>query len=583
MSRITSATITSGYWYCCLWLVVFAFLATLAIDSTSPYAYTTASGAVSDSYYIASFAKNVAYGFGWSTWNGTTWLPMDLHISTGPIVFLPTSLALVLGISATQAIPTAALVLHAILLGISIYQWQKQHPPYQCFLFVFLILTFFLYFQRYQWYLCLGEVTCTLLIALATYIIATQPVNHRTLFFAASTVSAATLSKLLGIFAIAALSIYALLRIHIEQKTQPKRFIGHAATWFTGIISLPTLACLLLLQNFSLSEITIQFFAYLNLYLTQHGGIPLNPATWLDSHVYMMAYWNFLHIKDLWNTSISPLLILLISIQPLGLLFIYRRHTDKNQAFIFLCSAVSLLYIVWFYFLGLHQQPRYFYIGGTLSFLAFAAALVEQSKSWRPLNRNILITTPLIFLFLYIPITTTRGDHPYIYSLKSMAQTINSNNKINTITWITNSNPPWPFLSFYLNKEKQWQSLFTTLRTNTTFDTENYLSQLNETERASLLKNPISVEEHFLTHIKESNHHGRYLWKTNELQVATLLTKQNQPGDHKPIARCHNTIAENTDFLLAWCTPMELDQAINTLNGLNHRLSIIVDPANPAH
>lgn len=559
-------------------LCVITFLAILFTDSGSSFAYTRGSGAVSDSYYIAAFAKNIATGNGWATWNGDSWLPLDLHISTGPVVFLPLAVLLVLGVPPEMSIAYAALAINAALLLLLLRQWAKLIPGKKILPAVILVLLFFLCFQRYQWYLCLGETACTLLLLISVSCLAIDSGSPKSLMLAGIAAGAAMSSKLLGIFTVIAIPMY--LIFSDSWKGYPlKQKAILTTSWFGGTLCAPLLTMAGLLGIYPASTLLEKTSRYLGLYTTEHGGIPLNPAQWIARSVLETPFWNYLHLKSVWPTAVSGTLVLLLSVLPLAIASRFRKPQSPAEHFISLTGFLALVYIAWFYFLGLHQQPRYFYIGGSLSFIALAWAVNGATKQWQ--HKAGFLTLATITATLGFPWTKADEGHAYINDMKSMANVINQQEDVQEIVWITQGQHPWPFLSYYLKPGIRWLHLRHALEEYSTFDQPRYLAQLGEDEKKNLEASGMPAESFFLANLKQNSLYGHFHWEGKD-KMLVLLAKGDGENPGKSPAYCEISLAENNYFLLTLCSPKEIEKAISGLIGSNQ---IIIDarPANADH
>ncbi|MEZ5495196.1 MAG: hypothetical protein R3E61_11715 [Pseudomonadales bacterium] len=568
-----------GYiYYSLITLCVITFLTILLIDSDSSFAFTHADGSVSDSYYIASFAKNIATGNGWRTWDGSSWLPLDLHISTGPIVFLPLAAFLLLGVSPETSIPYAALAINGALLLLLLRQWAKLIPIDRLLPIVVLALLFFLCFQRQQWYLCLGETACVLLLLISISYLAIDAYSLKSLALAGVAAGAAMSAKLLGIFAVITVPVYLMFSSTWKEQSWIKK-TALTTSWISGALCIPLFTVLMLLYFHPIDTLWEKITDYLDLYFTKHGNIPYNPEKWLNRSVYELPYWNFLNLKSAFSATISGISLFLLSTLPVAIASKPTDRQSKIECLIGLISFMAIIYIVWFYFLGLHQQARYFYIGGSLSFIALAMTISRIKKQWP--HKIGMLALVAITASLGSPWAWTDKGNTYVSDMKNMARTINQQENLKEIVWIPQGNHPWPFLSYYLKSSVRWLHLSRVLAEYSTFDQSQYLLQLNETERNTLKASQMSTEHFFFTNLGNHDKTGHFNWKSKD-RVFALLAKTNEKNTNKPQINCSHHIAENNSFILAKCSPKEIEAAILKLIG-SHKIIINEYPSNAPH
>jgi hypothetical protein len=334
-----------------------------------------------------------------------------------------------------------------------------------------------------------------------------------------------------------------------------------------------------MLRDYPADLVLERIINYLGLYTTQHGAVPLNPVHWLDKTVLQNPYWNFFHSRALWPTAFSSELILLLSVLPIVIFFRYKKPETAPQRFICFTAFLSTIYVIWFYFLGLHQQPRYLYIGGSLSFIALASTLIDiHTNSSKPFGIWLisLLTAALGFPWIHLD-----KGHPYVIDIKNMANTINNMDNIKSFTWITGGASLWPFPSYYLKSGIEWQQLARLLEQQTTFDEASYLAQLTDEEKKNLDASKETSEAYFLQHLMHDSKTGHFVWQSPE-KTLTLITKHDKTDTPEPVIRCAEPISENRYYLLAYCSSKEIEHAVHLFVG-NKNLIIDAHPSSADH
>jgi hypothetical protein len=160
-----------------------------------------------DDGFLATAAKNLAFGFGYSTSLGMETphyevTPFDPHATSGPTLVLPVSAAIrVLG--NRYWVPGAVQVMLWVLLllatshALGAVATRSRAAAAGC---VFLLANYAVFpFHLEQWYAMLGEIPAALAILLGLVIWAVDPGSRRRSFVAAILMSLAVLTKVLAL------------------------------------------------------------------------------------------------------------------------------------------------------------------------------------------------------------------------------------------------------------------------------------------------------------------------------------------------------------------------------------------------
>jgi len=185
-----------------------AAVAALALFVAINAAFVVGAGVCcADDGFTATIAKNLAWGFGYSTSLGyaTPYFSVerfDAHATTGPTLVLPVSVAIrILGNRAW--VPGAVQVTLWTLLPVSIWRalGPMATPPRAAVAgAAFLLVSYAVSpYHLEHWYAMLGEVPAALAILLAFTVWAVDPLSSRRLFVAAVALSMAVLTKILAL------------------------------------------------------------------------------------------------------------------------------------------------------------------------------------------------------------------------------------------------------------------------------------------------------------------------------------------------------------------------------------------------
>ena len=184
-----------------------------------------------DDAFMAVVAKNLAWGFGYSTslsFGGPDFalVPFDAHITTGPTLVLPTSAAIrILG--NRFWVPGAVQVTLCTMLLVA--AWRALGPMATrgragTAAGVFILIAYAVSPYHFEhWYAMLGEVPAALAILLGLTVWAVHPASSRRSFIAAMLCSLAVLAKLLALI-YAATFLMSAVAVGLPTNRDPKRF-----------------------------------------------------------------------------------------------------------------------------------------------------------------------------------------------------------------------------------------------------------------------------------------------------------------------------------------------------------------------
>jgi hypothetical protein len=439
------------HWQLASLSLLLLFSCALLVDALSGGSYTRAAGSYSDSYYIASFARNIATGAGWVSWHGYAPIPLDIQMSTGPVVFLPVSALLYLGLPATLAIPLATLALNLGLLWLLLRSLSGLLDGRQLFLLCLAWLPFLFSFQSHQWYLVLGETPAALLLAIATAQLMLPGRLPRHFAFAGMATAAAVFCKLVAIFGIAILSLFAAWQVLAKQVQQP----GKAALACLAGLALPPAVLALLASAQFGPAVTMEYVSnYLSFYLTGHGQASTNPEEWDVASTLNNLLLNTRALQPVWEArhGFFALLALSLLAPVIALWQLPMRHAGRQRCILALALLASV-FVAWFFFLGLHQQGRYFHIAGMLAALAvglFAATSRHAATASLALALAWLSTSP------QWPASSPADN--YLASNLTLARAIDDDPLANEYIWSAATVVPIPFVALHTDSNRRWYS-----------------------------------------------------------------------------------------------------------------------------
>lgn len=576
------------HWQLASLSLLLLFSCALLVDALSGGSYTRAAGSYSDSYYIASFARNIATGAGWASWHGYAPIPLDIQMSTGPVVFLPVSALLYLGLPATLAIPLATLALNLGLLWLLLRSLSGLLDGRQLFLLSLAWLPFLFSFQSHQWYLCLGETACALLLAIAALQLALPGRLPRHFVLAGMAASAAVFCKLVAILGIAILSLFAGWLAATRQLQQPGRAL---LAWLAGLALLPAVLALLASLHYGPGLVLDYVTNYLSFYLTGHGQASTNPEEWDVASTLNNLLLNTRALQPVWGArhGFFALLALSLLAPVIAIWQLPMRHATRQRCVLALALLASA-FLAWFFFLGLHQQGRYFHIAGMLAALAvglFAATSRQAATASLALALAWLSACP--------PWPASSPEDNYRANNLALAAALDKDPTATQYIWAAATVVPIPFVALHTDSNRRWYSAL------------GYVAKYADLDPARTTtrgKDEISIPQggmvNWARHLEIMTAAGHMDIREYEKLGSELASMQKNPSLqlsllwHGPqtVPMVVDTLYRdqfglpcparysNAEFFILHCTVAQLEDALNRLVGKPGAISLsVVAPA----
>ncbi len=368
--------------------------------------------ALADHFANAVTARNISIGLGWSA-SGFGTLPLNPeHLTTGPTVILPASLAITL-FGNTLTVSTLSVLLLNISLLLLLLQQLRQHfaQPQQFYLFAILLLALFTSMSTYYWYRILGEVTGVLLVLLAaSYILCfLRSQNTRHLLLAALCCTLALGTKQLTLLPCAVLGFTLAWLQWINRHTNVPRLFGQLMLFGIVTLSLPLLALGYCYSVYASHDAQWQreFLIYLvaahnhtsgTLTLVEYLDDPASLFQQLEKTFSTTLWKSGAFFYGAWLTSYKALTLWLV-IYVATLVACLRSIKIPGLALMLTLSALPLL--LWAFLISANLLPRHLYIGFFLAAAGICLWVSSLETHW--LRR-------LLGLFLLVLIVIT-GDH----------------------------------------------------------------------------------------------------------------------------------------------------------------------------
>jgi hypothetical protein len=352
-----------------------------------------------DDAYIAIGAKNLAFGYGYSSSIegsfGLTHFPASF--TTGPTLSLPTALLIRL-VGNRPWVPGFTSTTIILLLLVLIFFTIRNKIGISNTLFYFLLLFFLLYNLTVsnhfpQWFALLGEIPAALLCILGVLILSASPDNRSSILLCCLAFGLAFMTKMLSLLGFIPVLVWFMVTL-FKQKNDRKKLI---INYLLGIILF--LAPYILFDLYKLSVLGMDayiknyhdFFIFFNALSLSHEigqkTLTLGPLTFNSSPLLRLTAFN-----DQFGYSLLRMILVALLI---GVL-IYFSKKDKyvNTIFIMLLAG-SFLHLLWWTCIS-NGRPRYALIGLFLYFTAICCILLLNSS--RIFKFSIIIV--LIFVFI---------------------------------------------------------------------------------------------------------------------------------------------------------------------------------------
>jgi hypothetical protein len=339
-----------------------------------------------DSHFAASVAHNVAIGKGFSYWDGFQYNFLDPDISTGPTVILPLSLALYMGMDYVRAFNFVPLFFNVSALSFLLFIFSKKLNKVNFSIFCISISIFVLSFQRWQWYLPLGEVPAAIFFLISSAFFCHDS-RKSGLFLSGMFFAISILSKMLVTLAIPVFILVFLYK---------KNFQGFFK-WSMGNVFVFSLYFIFLMLSFpgGILDFFYKFYDYVlySFWFAFSGAYSGYSGFFGDFSGLNLAKMNFIN-ADIWG-DLSGFFqySYIISLFFFLCFSIFRR---KNELFIFyfLCASSFFIISLWYFFGGLHTG-RYFFIPGFILFFSYSFLFSGMG------NKMVLFIATMIFIPAY--------------------------------------------------------------------------------------------------------------------------------------------------------------------------------------
>jgi hypothetical protein len=371
---------------------------------------------LTDDAWMASVAKNFAFGYGWSTSIGRI-MPFDADITTGPALLLPLAAAINLLGNAIWLPRLFSLLWNSFLLGLLLWRLRTMMPAdtFRRYLILLPLLYGGIHWQL--WIFPLGDVTAFLYTALGAVLVA-QGVScqkDHLLYAGALSLSFACLSKTVALVpAIITLTILpaALLWLGSGQNWQQL-----LSNWLK--IALPFALPLLAWQWYqhqalaALPEIQRQLIEAKLDYNFAHSGSGLAgmQLAWREngllSHIIATTLGNFQRYTDITGNLLNPLPFffpLFCLALATTLMWTTRRHTSPLRLPLLALALPAMAYLGWAVCFGTINFGRF--ISFALLLGLTALALPIASRRWATIASSIFL---IISAALFSPQTGLYG------------------------------------------------------------------------------------------------------------------------------------------------------------------------------
>jgi len=354
-----------------------------------------------DDAYISIGAKNLAFGYGYSTSltpdgsNGLTYF--SFGFTTGPTLSLPAALLIRLA-GNKPWVPGFTTATINLLLLVLIFVVVRKKVGISNALFYLLLSLFLLYCLTAgkhfaQWYSLLGEIPAALLCILGVLILAASPDNRSSILLCCFAFGLAFMAKMLSVLGFIPILVWLIVRL-IKKKNDRKKLI---INYVLGIFLF--LAPFILFDLYKLSVLGID--AYIKNYhdfliffkgVSSSHGIGQTSSTFGPFTLNSYPLLRFAEFSDHFGFSLLSLILVTLLI---GILIYFNRKDNYVHTIFILLLGGSFFHLFWWACMS-NGRPRYALIGLFLYFTAISCVLLLNSS--RIFKFSILIV--LIFVFM---------------------------------------------------------------------------------------------------------------------------------------------------------------------------------------
>lgn len=531
----------------------------LFLNASSPsFVYTDFGALYNDGHYIASVAKNITQGHGVSYWDGLKYRVMDPEISTGPLVFLPLSLSLYAGMDEWLAFSTTPIIVNLILFAWLLFRLPKT-LPFIVFASVSLAGAIVsMSYQRWMWFLPLGEVPAALclLLAISYFSECTANVSTRNsnLLKAGALLSLAILGKMLVTLTLPAFVFFLLRK---KEKTACILAFGKGLAL---IFSVYFVFCLYTMPRPSLMGLVGRVVDYilwnLNFGITRnYSGIPGDAQPLTETTMgYLLYNWqNLPAIGDSIGRIKSSIVLFSAPVAAAITYWGLRRSEEK----ILLPAFAALCIMSWYFFFG-QNGARYFFIAGYTS--VWCLLLISTLKFIRHNYIAPLLSMVVALAFLALsrpwifPSTTT---FQYLEDSALVSDYLDENtNKLPNV--LINIAMGYPEISYYLDN-KNYRTFPAYLDLEATLISPASCAK----KPGKPLIPPDGLTRHPLIKCLMNNPETQvvYQWKNNNPGFLIASTAEGSNEEYKPYCK---TVLFNTQYhFIQQCRKVTLAKFIN--------------------
>jgi|GEM_PF-3399946 len=361
------------------------------------YGYVFSQGVTpSDEAYIATGAKNLAFGYGYSSSitpdgsYGLSYFPPGF--TTGPTLILPAAL-LIRTFGNNTWVPGFSSTTINLLLLVLIYLSIRKKMKFSRGLAYFWLLFFLLYnFTAGEnighWCALLGEVPAALLSILGIFILIANPDKRSAILISCLAFGLAFMTKMLSLLGFIPVLVWFTTRI-ISQKSNRKKLV---INYFMGIFLFLLPFILFEIYKFSVLGIEAYIKNYHDFFLALslwHDVGQISEGIGFDVFATSLVQ-RFTEFKDHFGFSIISLFLVACLI---GTLICFSKKNKYVNTIFFLFLAGSFLHLLWWICLS-NGRPRYAFIGLFLYFAAISCTVL--------LNISRIMTFSMIIVFILV-------------------------------------------------------------------------------------------------------------------------------------------------------------------------------------
>lgn len=422
----------------------------------------------SDGHYISQVAKNLATGNGYSYWDGFSYSYWDYEISTGPTIIFPMAAAILLGFDIRDIFSYIPLAINISLFATLLLVWSRRLDGLQFFVISFSAALFFACFQRWLWYLPLGDVASVLLFFLSLSFISSNSKSAWPLVTSGIAFSLAMLSKLMLVLALPVLMVYLI-----------------TASWrnfrvWTISFSVPVFIFVFLLFYLkNIDQSPGEFFgAFYS--LVERSILWAFPEFYVPELAAVFGWlaklsWNWGAYNNVWWDDVNQYHLVALLVTSLFVsLGIYKNTSKINVRMLCLIFSLLLIFFIWAFLISLKGGRYSFMFVGlmSLSTLLLAGFL---GRFWLLTGAFLMCVANGYFLLHRGIVLEKMNDDPVsaAYSAAEGVMKFMSNKGIKEIVITDEVNRPYLNAALYMEEPSSLVSIFSLLDKQTYFPEKN--------------------------------------------------------------------------------------------------------------